>query len=199
MEHDYELFRMRYEQIEKDFLELTDFIEIQKDFNSPCYKFGSSKLMDFSLKVCSEIETLFKIILKDDTFNSIPNIEEIRNNQNINGYRETIGKKLHLYESKLFVKSIKISIKPFENFDESNPEWFRTYSKYKHDKTVLIKKWNMKYALLSLGALITLVALYPKKEYSAFKDIKTEVFTLSRSNVERLYDYYFAGKPLETF
>lgn len=50
MKYDYEFFLRRYKQIEDDFLELTDFIELQSDFNHPSYSVGSSKLMDFCVK-----------------------------------------------------------------------------------------------------------------------------------------------------
>jgi len=73
---DYSFFQRRYELIEEDFLDITDFIEMEQDFNSPCYKFGSSKLMDFCLKVSTEIETLFRILIYDKKFDSIPNIEK---------------------------------------------------------------------------------------------------------------------------
>ena len=57
MKYDYEFFLRRYKQIESDFLELTDFIGLPSDFNHPSYSFGSSKLMDFCLKVGTEVET----------------------------------------------------------------------------------------------------------------------------------------------
>ena len=58
---DYSFFLRRYEQIEKEFLEILDFIPLKEDFNSSNFKFGSSKLMDFCLKVGTEVETLFSI------------------------------------------------------------------------------------------------------------------------------------------
>lgn len=71
MIYDYEYFLRRYNQIENEFLELTDFIELKSDFNDPCYNVGSSKLMDFCLKVGSEVETLFKVILRSDKFKNL--------------------------------------------------------------------------------------------------------------------------------
>ena len=104
---DYSFFQRRYELIEEDFLEITDFIEIEQDFNSPCYKFGSSKLMDFCLKVGTEIETLFRIIISDNKFDSIPNIDKNRKHQSISVYQKEIEPKYKLSESKLFVNHIK--------------------------------------------------------------------------------------------
>ena len=78
---DYQFFLRRYEHIEDDFLEIIDFIELQNDFNHPSYSIGSSKLMDFCLKVGTEVETLFREILESRRFDSVNNIAEKRKNQ----------------------------------------------------------------------------------------------------------------------
>ncbi len=110
---DYFYFTRRYRQIERDFLELTDFIEISNDFTDPCYKIGSSKLMDFCLRVGSEIETIFRIILNQNIFNSIENIAHSREIQSINIYQQIIEPKYALSQYILKVNLIDVSIKPF--------------------------------------------------------------------------------------
>lgn len=176
-------FFRRYGLIENDFLELTDFIEPEHDFNSPCYKFGSSKLMDFCLKVGTEIETLLKIFLENNKFDSLPDIENKRKYQNINIYREVLEPKYHFNKDKLFVYHIKKEIHPFENFDNKTPIWFKIYSKYKHDKLELIKKWNLEYAIYSLGALLLLVLNHPDTDHQKFfvNDFESKVFNLAGS------------------
>lgn len=130
MKRDYSFFLRRYEQIEADFLEIIDFVELQNDFNHPCYSVGSSKLMDFCLKVGTEVETLFREILAYKKFDSVRNIAEKRKNQNINVYREVIEPEFRLRDYKLFVNLIDKEIQPFENFDlTGHPEWFGIYSK----------------------------------------------------------------------
>jgi hypothetical protein len=184
MKYDFLFFKRRYEQIEKDFLELTDFIEPQSDFNSPCYKFGSSKLMDFCLKVGTEIETLFRIILESSKFDLYTNINNKRDDQNIRIYLEFFEPEYQLSERELFVNSIKKDIRPFKEFtlDTSTPKWFKCYSKNKHNKLVLIKEWNLEYSLLALGALILLILLHPKRMSSEYAfSINSEVFYLSKS------------------
>ena len=166
---DYSFFQRRYELIEEDFLDITDFIEMEQDFNSPCYKFGSSKLMDFCLKVNTEIETLFRILLNSNKFDSIHDIQKKRAHQNIKVYQTEIESKYKFRNFKLFVNHIKKEIVPFEKFDQNIPPWFRFYSKYKHDKLILIKRWNLKYALLSLGALLILVTNHPDLDNKIFK------------------------------
>ena len=90
MIYDIQYFNRRYHQIESDFLEIMDFIHISNKFGDPCYKIGSSKLMDFCLKVGTEIETLFREILNDKKFDSYPAIAIKRNNQNIDVYKKII-------------------------------------------------------------------------------------------------------------
>jgi len=90
MIYDFNYFYRRYHQIESDFLEIMDFIHISDKFSDPCYKIGSSKLMDFCLKVGTEIETLFREMLNDKKFDSYPGITKKRNNQNIDVYKEII-------------------------------------------------------------------------------------------------------------
>lgn len=181
---DYNYFRRRYEQIENEFLELTDFIEMNKDLNHPCYKFGSSKLMDFCLKVCTEIETIFRLILESPRFDSIPGIDNKRKRQKINVYREIITPEYSLTDYKVRIIHTKIDISPFEKFDVMTPTWFRFYSKYKHNKLVLIKRWNLKFALYALGCLRLLILNHPELDgkYVDFRDIQHgKVFDLKSS------------------
>ena len=182
MKYDFLFFKRRYEQIEKDFLDLTDFIETQSDFNSPCYKFGSSKLMDFCLKVGTEIETLFKIILESNKFDLYIDIKKKRKNQNISIYLEIFEPKYQLSKRKILVNSIKKDIYPFEKLtDTPTPKWFKCYSKNKHDKIALIKEWNLEYSLLALGALLLLILLHPERSSSEYAfDINSEVFYLEK-------------------
>ncbi len=168
MIYDIYYFYRRYHQIESDFLEIMDFIHISDKFSDPCYKIGSSKLMDFCLKVGTEIETLFCEILNDKKFDSYPTIAIKRNNQNIDVYKKIIEPKYELRRYSLFAKPIKVEIFPFIDFDSQTPEWFKIYSKYKHNKLELINKWNMSYSLHSLGALLLLVINHPSVENKVF-------------------------------
>lgn len=168
MIYDINYFYRRYHQIESDFLEIMDFIHISDKYSDPCYKIGSSKLMDFCLKVGTEIETLFREILNDKKFDFYPAIAKKRNNQNIDVYKKIIEPMYELRKYSLFVKPIRDEIFPFINFDSQTPEWFKIYSKYKHNKLELINKWNMFHSLYSLGALLLLVINHPSVENKVF-------------------------------
>jgi hypothetical protein len=184
MKYDYRFFLRRYEQTEDDFLEIMDFIELKNDLNHTNYSVGSSKLMDFCLKVGTEVETLFREILKSKRFDSVNNISEKRNKQNINVYREVIEPVYRLNEYKLLVNSISKEVQPFENFHlNDNPEWFHIYSKYKHNKIELVEKWNLKHSLFSLGCLLILVINHPSLDGKEFRrhKVSQKVFDLLSS------------------
>lgn len=180
MSYDVFYFIRRYQQIESDFLELMDFINLTDRFGDPCYKIGSSKLMDFCLKVGTEIETLFREILNDKKFDSEPDIAKNRKNQNISVYRDIIEPKYNLKDYSLYVKQIKVEIFPFVDFDSKAPDWFNIYSKDKHNKLNLLKNWNMLHALYSLAALLLLVLNHPSVENKTFDvgKFETKVFDL---------------------
>lgn len=184
MKHDYHFFLRRYEQIEDDFLEIIDFIELQNDFSHKSYSIGSSKLMDFCLKVGTEVETLFREILENKRFDSVNAITEKRKNQNIDVYREVIEPVYQLRYYKLIVNFIDKEIQPFENFNlEGYPEWFGIYSKYKHNKIELIEKWNLKHSLFSLGCLLILVINHPSIDGKEFRSHKVS---------QRVFDLLFS-------
>jgi len=184
MKYDYDFFLRRYGQIEDDFLEIMDFVDLPTDFDSPIYSVGSSKLMDFCLKVGTEVETLFREILDSNRFDTVENIDKKRKNQKISVYREIIEPEYRLREGKLLVKYINKEIMPFEKFNvESYPAWFSIYSKYKHSKVELLKKWGLKHGLFSLGGLLMLLINHPDLEKKTFRvhQVPQKVFDLLSS------------------
>ncbi len=139
--------------------------------------------MDFCLKVGTEIETLFRIFLEDKKFDSIPNINSMRENQSINIYRKMVKLKYQFSSYELYVHSIKKIIIPFENFDLNNPKWFQLYSRYKHNKIKLLEYWNLKHCLYSLGCLLLLVINHPSNDNEVFiiGNVSDKVFNLLSS------------------
>jgi len=180
MIHDFNFFHRRYRQIEDDFLEIVDFTDLSENFEDPCYKVGSSKLMEFCLKVGTEVETIFRQILEDSKFDSITDISSKRKNQNINVYKNLIEPKYRLSSYILYVNLIKKEITPFENFAKQKPEWFGIYSKYKHNKIELLNRWNLKYSLYALGCLLILVINHPSLDGKEFRvhSVSQRVFDL---------------------
>lgn len=185
MIRDYNFFHRRYVQIEDDFLDIVDYISMQDDFTHPCYQIGSSKLMDFSLKVGTEVETVFREILESKRFDANGGISKKREAQNIDVYRKVIGPVYQLNDYKLLINLINKEIKPFENFDQNGrPEWFPIYSKYKHNKLELLERWNLKHSLYALGCLLILVVNHPSIDGKEFRKHKVSqrVFDLLYSN-----------------
>ncbi|MBN1801486.1 MAG: hypothetical protein JW891_08270 [Candidatus Lokiarchaeota archaeon] len=158
---DVNYFLRRYIQAEDDFLDIMDYINITENWNDPCYKIGSSKLMDFCLKVCTEIETLFREILNSTRFDSHQDISRKRNNQNINVYMDVIEPVYELGKYSVFFLQGRMEIWPFLNFNTQTPEWFKIYSKYKHNKLELLKRWNIKASIHALSAFLILAINHP--------------------------------------
>lgn len=184
MIRDYQFFLRRYEQIEVDFIEITDFIELKDDFSHPAYKIGSSRLMDFCIKIGTEVETLFREILNGQQFDGTADIVAKRKRQSIDVYREIIEPTYQFSSNKLFISSIKKEITPFENFSESGyPMWFSVYSKYKHDKLELINLWTLEHSLFALGCLLLLVINHPSLRSETFRrhHVSGKVFDLLSS------------------
>lgn len=118
--------------------------------------------MDFCLKVGTEIETLFRILLNHKQFNQAENIEKLRNNQNITTYIEVIEPINNISNYSLVINQIDAIISPYEDFKNSQaPEWFRIYSKHKYNKLELVERWNMKHSLYALSGLAILVVNHP--------------------------------------
>lgn len=180
MIRDYQFFLRRYTQLESDFLDITDFIELKEDFLHPAYRVGSSKLMDFCIKVGTEVETLFREILNNNILDSSFDITSKRKHQNIDAYRTAIEPVYMLSEYRLFVLGIEKEIIPFEGFDSNAPEWFSIYSKYKHDKLTLINEWNLKHSLYALACLLLLVINHPSLATRTFRahNVSRRVFEL---------------------
>ena len=139
--------------------------------------------MDFCLKVGTEIETLFRIFLEDKKFDSITNINNNRKNQNIDIYRKIIEPMYQFSSFELYVHSIKKKIIPFEKFDLENPEWFKLFSRHKHNKIKLLECWNLKHCLYSLGCLFLLVINHPSNDHEVFiiGNVSYKIFNLLSS------------------
>ncbi len=80
----------------------------------------------------------------------------------------------------MYINPIEKQIIPFEKFDIESPEWFKIYSRYKHDKINLLKYWNLKHCLYSLGCLLLLVINHPSNDHQKFRirDLNFEIFSL---------------------
>ena len=172
-------YQQRYDSLEEEFLMINEYIPLTDNFKNSNYNFGSPKLLDFSFKVCREIETIFRLILKDKSFDGKVGIVKARKKQNIKIYRKYIEPEYKFHEYKLTVMEIKKEIIPFENFNKAPPDWFKKYSKHKHNTLKLINMWNLKDSLYSLAALGLLVLNHPDyrcKKIPHSTDYYTRIF-----------------------
>lgn len=163
-------FIRRLSLFEDDFLEICDFIPLNTKTAQEKLEIGAgSKLLNFSINVCSEIETLCRKLITFSEFDEYPKIEEIRNGQqNMNIYRELFNWKWGenvsnpISNHRLKLRWEEAYIYPFKSFEnDQNPEWFHVYSKYKHDKIQLSEKLDFLHCLESIAGLTVLLINYP--------------------------------------
>ena len=150
--------------IEDDFLILTEHIPLVAHIEDPRYSIASSKAAEFGLECCMWVETLMGELLFDNRWDDkIPGIQDLRNKGvlNMDVYREPMGKWMGFSRGGYAIRDLGgPEIIPFiEWADDKNPhpEWFRVYSKYKHNRFELDKRFTMGCALKAYVALVMLV------------------------------------------
>ena len=156
----------KYQQLEERFLELTNYIPLVLDLNAPNYNFPCPKAAEFGLDCATWLETLMTELLNDPRLDSFPGIEKLRSNPNIHAYRETFTKKFGFAKGGWKLKGFDgEEIWPFQSWEfDENPEWFRIYSKEKHDRIALEAKWTMKHSLMAFTALTIVLQHWKKPE-----------------------------------
>ena len=139
--------------LEKDLIELRDFIEFNKD-NFHSYSFEISKLLQLT---CSEIDSVcrnFCNVIDPST----DYFDETTYSGKINLYKQTIINKYpKLIESKIEIPDLFEEINPWDDWKtKDSPEWWKSYNKVKHYRHSCFKDANLKNALYSLSALMIL-------------------------------------------
>ncbi len=161
-------FIHRYRQLEDEFLTITDYVPLRPDLEEPNYKFGSPMLMDFGLKIGTEVETLFRVLLNSDRYDHYEDVDEYRAEegrhyrQTMRVYREIVGEELGLATVTVRDTMIGSTTTPFAAFaKKKSPHWLKTYSRLKHDKLRLIDEWTLLDAFHALGGLLILIVNHP--------------------------------------
>ena len=149
-----------YVRLESELLLLNEYIPLTPNLDDPNYQFGSPRAAVFGLDCCTWLETLLLELLNDSRLDDFPDIQRIREgDKNMDIYRAVFeeqfafsggGWQLRFFEGE--------DIRPFDVWENGeNPEWFRTYSRYKHDRFELAGKFTMKHALKAFVALSILI------------------------------------------
>ncbi|MFQ5911492.1 MAG: hypothetical protein ACE5IJ_12350, partial [Thermoplasmata archaeon] len=161
-EAEYEQTLRTYIGLEEKLLSLATYIPLESDLSAPNYQFGSPAAAEFGLDCCTWIETLMKRLLLLPELNGYPNIAGLRRNKNpsIDSYRQVFEREYKLSGVGWPLKYSEERILPFAPWaDSRNPEWFRTYSRFKHDRLELSGRWTMKHALEAFAGLSVIFLL----------------------------------------
>lgn len=156
-------YLQEYQALETRFVEITKYIPLVSNLNAPNYSFPSPNLANFSLDCGTWLETLMTELLNDYRADEYPNIEKLRKNPNINAYREVFTNKFGFAIGGWSLKVGGDEIWPFKSWGSGkNPEWFRIYSKFKHDRIAFAEKWTMKHAINMFIAITMLIQHWKK-------------------------------------
>ena len=169
-----------YRRLEDDFLKLTEYIPLAPDMRSRNYKISSLRTGAFGVDCGTWLETLFEELLMDAKLNLVKRIESIRNSRNrkISVYRRVFEKELNFSkkygELKYFWGS---KIRPFKEWKKGvNPEWWRHYSRFKHQRFALAEEFTMGHALQSFTALSIVVSIWNPLDDFWNKENNSRVF-----------------------
>lgn len=141
------------------------------------YGVTSPKLADLSSSAGNWIETIFKRMREASWPFPEPSIRFPRRITSVDQFRDTFEKPYLLSKQRVFVKRYFTEyhrvIRPFAAFAKGeNPDWFRDYSKLKHDRVKLQAAMTLKKATEALAGLF-LLNVYPHemREYLLELDV----------------------------
>jgi len=139
-----------YLVLQKDFLELLDYIE-PADINLKTYSFRIHSLFS---RICMEIEANFVAILSENEYRK-------QGNWNIDDFKK-VNETHHLssYIVKLPVwKGEGETRRPFEDWANGKSlTWYRAYNKCKHNRSLEFEKANFEHLTDAICALIALLS-----------------------------------------
>ncbi len=151
-----ELMCQEYQHLEDRFLKLTSFIPLSSDFSAPNYQFTSPRAAEFLLDCCMWLETLMKELHNDSRLNDFPEIESTRRKkQSIEIYRDVFERKYGFSGGGWSLRYLGgEEIRPFSAWAKGEtPDWFKIYSREKHDRISLAQSCTMGHALQAFVAL----------------------------------------------
>lgn len=157
---------LEYVRLEDEFVRLTEYIPLHPDLEAPNYQFSSPRAAVFGLDCGTWLETLMKELLQDRRLDGQPEIEKLRRQGTFSDCRKPFTEKLGWAKGGWRLKDLGgDDICPFISWGrEENPEWFRVYSKLKHDRFELASTFTMGHALLMFVALTITIQHWGKPE-----------------------------------
>ena len=152
--------------IETDLIKTARFIEFCED-NLETY---SIELAHILISASSEVDVILREMCNL--------IDEDRNANNINDYREVIQQNLpKLISEPIFIHRYGLEFVPWENWNgDDSPNWWRSHNKVKHQRNEHFNMANLQNALNSVGALLICMTYYYQMIFDIkYRDKKIEI------------------------
>lgn len=147
--------------IEKDLENVSRYIEFSPD-NSGTY---SIELAHILLSASSEVDVVMKQLWK---LLDIKSYKDKKKKKCIDNYRQIIQNKLpDIINKKVYINRYSITSRPWEVWagtSTTNPDWWSSYNKVKHERNVSFKEANLKNTINAVSALFLVVVYFYKTQ-----------------------------------
>jgi hypothetical protein len=158
----------KYKRLEEDFVDATLYFPFEKGYK----EIWSEHFGDLIAKVGNAVDSFFRMMLKDKSFDSFPHVPRLRTSRrkhDINYFREffepiyqlsgvevEIGYGLTFYETKA---------SPFKEFKSNDiPEWWTAYNHVKHEWFDCIQEATLENTIRALAGLFVLNILHKRSQ-----------------------------------
>jgi len=137
--------------LEKDFIALQDFIEIDPD-NFEVFSLELSKLLQMS---CAELDSVLRVLCEEVSDECDFANHESRNGK-IGEYKKVLFARFpEIEKSEVYLPHLNHSISPWVGWtNKKPPSWWRSYNMVKHYRHSNFKEATLKNVISSLAALM---------------------------------------------
>jgi hypothetical protein len=144
------------------------------EFHEENYSTYSVELAHLLLSASSEIDVVSKLLCDF--------IDPATTAENINHYRDIItGGWPAMVDEKVYIPRYNLVLDPWENWrtGTTNPDWWQSYNKVKHERNAHFSKANLKNTLNSMAALLVVIVHY----YARFLEVTPESCLLKETTI----------------
>ncbi len=144
-----------YLALEKDIESIARYIEFHED-NFDTY---SIELAHLLLSASAEVDVVMKLLCNL----KFPQLKS----ENINYYRKIIKKNFQgIINNKVVSSMYGLTLSPWSSWEgESNPTWWQSYNKVKHERSIYFAKANLKNVLNSVAGLLVVNIHYNHEKF----------------------------------
>ena len=148
--------------LENDLVQVSRYVE----FDKQNFKTYSIELAHLLLASASEVDVIAKGICGF--------LEPKKRAENMNDYQVIIHRNLPEFAKEIvYVPRFNLTLKPWSNWNaKTNPLWWRSYNKVKHERSQHFPDANLKYVLNAMGGLLVTVFYFYKLKFQAEASIQ---------------------------